>query len=161
MRRHIISIVAACLLTASCSNGSDDAPKAKSTAEPAPASPAPAVKLSEEWVPKLEAATGKGRPNICLEAGSDSCVEHITMLTSLVYDVETAIEEADARLRYPRSSKTIEKVTQSSEAYVAAECEGGTDLTLDGGVCGESAAQMLVGPATLMMQLETDELTAS
>ncbi|MBR8638621.1 hypothetical protein KEF29_03230 [Streptomyces tuirus] len=164
MRRHIITITAVALLAAGCSSASGDKPEVTPTAEAsveaAAESSAPAeVKLSEEWVPKLEAALGKTEANICKEVGAPKCVKFITELTSVVYAVGTAIEEAGAELDYPRSMKDVETVEKASEAYVDAECKGSTELTLGDSVCAGYTATLMVTPATLQMNLTTDELS--
>lgn len=162
MRRHIVGIAAIGLLLAGCSGESGgDKPEPKATVEAAAetASAAP-VKLSEEWVPKLDAAGDKGGQGVCTEVGSSECVKHITQLTELVYDVETAIEEADAEALYPRSMKHIDGVEAASEAYVAAECKGSTDTALGDSACAGYTATLLLGPATLSMTLSTDEYSA-
>jgi hypothetical protein len=165
MRRHIITIAAVAILSVGCSSSGDkpDA-KAKPTpiAEAAAETSAPAkVKLSTEWVPKLEAALAKTEDDICAEVGSPQCVKHITALASVVYDVGHAIEDAGAELDYPRSMKDVEAVEKASEAYVAAECKGSTELTLGDSVCAGYTAELMVRPATLQMNLTTDELPAS
>jgi hypothetical protein len=159
MRRHIVGIIAAGLLLAGCSGESSGGKaESKATAEAAAetASAAP-VKLSNKWMPKLDAAGDKGESGVCTEVGSPGCVKHVTQLTELVYDVETAIEEADAKALYPRSMKHIEDVTAASEAYVAGECKGSTDNALGDSACAGYAATLLLGPATLSMTLQTDE----
>lgn len=166
MRRHIITIITAGLLAVGCSGeSSSDKPESKSTAEATveaaevATSPAP-VKLSEKWGPKLDAVIDKGTSGVCTEVGSPGCVEHLTDLTSVVYDVETAIEEAGAETRYPRSMKHIEEVEAASGAFVAAECAGSTDSMLDGTVCAGYGGTLLVGPSILRMKLQTDEYSA-
>jgi hypothetical protein len=165
MRRHIIAVVAAGLLLAGCSGESSDdtssKPKSTPTTESAAeTTPEEKPKLSEEWGPKLDTAGDKGEQGVCTEVGSPGCVKHITELTEVVYDVETAIEEANAKALYPRSMKHIEDVTDASEAYVAAECKGSTDNTLGDSACAGYAATLLLGPATLSMTLQTDEYSA-
>ncbi|CAL9350663.1 hypothetical protein SUDANB1_00454 [Streptomyces sp. enrichment culture] len=165
MKRHIITITAVALLTVGCSStSSSDKPAAtpatKASVEAAVETSAPAkVKLSEEWVPKLEAALDKTEDDICKEVGAPKCVKFITDLTSVVYDVGDAIEEADAEVDYPRSMKDVEAVEKASEAYVAAECKGSTELTLGDTVCAGYTATLMVTPATLQMDLTTDELS--
>ncbi|MEV0220881.1 hypothetical protein [Streptomyces sp. NPDC050704] len=159
MRRHIVGIAAAGLLLAGCSGeSSGDKPESKATVDAAAetASAVP-VKLSEKWAPKLDAAGDKGEQGVCTKVGSPECVTHITQLTEVVYDVETAIEEADAKALYPRSMKHIEDVTAASEAYVAGECKGSTDTTLGDSACAGYTATLLLGPASLSMTLTTDE----
>ncbi|QQM45187.1 hypothetical protein [Streptomyces liliifuscus] len=162
MRRHIVGIIAAGLLLAGCSEGSGDdktEPKANPEAAAETTSTAP-VKLSDKWGPKLDAAGDKGEPGVCTEVGSPGCVDHITQLTEVVYDVETAIEEAGAEALYPRSMKHIDGVEAASEAYVAAECKGSTDTTLGDSACAGYAATLLLGPATLSMTMQTDEYSS-
>lgn len=164
MRRHIITITAIALLAVGCSssNGEPDAKPATAATVEAAAEPSEStkVKLSTEWVPKLEAALDKTEDDICAEVGSPKCVKFITDLASVVYDVGTAIEDADAEVDYPRSMKDVEAVEKASAAYVAAECKGSTELTLGDSVCAGYTAELMVRPATLQMNLGTDELTA-
>lgn len=162
MKLRIAGIIAAGLLLTGCTGGSGDSDsEGKATAEPVTetTSAAPA-KLSTKWVPKLEAATGDGGQGICKEVGSPRCVKHVTNLTEVVYDVETAIEEADAEALYPRSMKHIDDVEAASEAYVDAECKGSTDNALGDSACAGYTATLLLGPASLSMTLQTDEYSA-
>lgn len=161
MRRHIITIVAAGLLATGCSGGGNDKPEPPAAAAPAATSASPAVeKLSKEWVPKLEAVTDTAASGVCREVGSPGCVDHLTELTSVVYDVGIAIETAGAETRYPRSMKHIDEVEAASEAYVAAECKGETESMLDGTACAGYGGTLLMGPSILMMKLQTDEYSA-
>lgn len=162
MRRHIITIVAAGLLAAGCSEESSSDPKSKATTEAAGASATSSAppKLSAKWGPKLDAATDEGPEGVCTEVGAPDCVKHLTQLTEVVYDVETAIEEAKAETLYPRSMKQIDAVEAASTAYVAAECKGSTDNALGDSACAGYTATLLLGPATLSMTMTTDELSA-
>ena len=161
MRRHIITVITAGLLATGCSGGSDDKPEPQAATEAAVASATPsAVKLSEEWVPKLQAVTDTKKSGVCREVGSPGCVKHLTALTSVVYDVGTAIEQAGAETRYPRSMKHIDEVEAASEAYVAAECKGETESMLDDTACAGYGGTLLMGPSILMMKLQTDEYSA-
>lgn len=159
MRRHIM-ITAAVLLLTGCSTGGDGQPadETRASAEASPSETA-VPKLSKEWGPKLDAAGDGAENGVCTEVGSPGCVKHITALTEVVYDAETAIEDADAVVLYPRSMKHIEGVEAASKAYVAAECKGSTDTALGDSVCAGYTATLLLGPASLSMTMVTDELS--
>lgn len=165
MRHHIITIIMVGLLAVGCSgesgNGEADAKATTTAAEAAAESTEPApVKLSTEWAPKLDAAANKTTSGICAQLGSTKCIEHLTNITSIVYDVETAIEEAGAETAYPRSMKHIDKVEAASEAFVAAECKGSTESMLDGTACAGYGGTLLMGASILSMKLQTDEYSA-
>lgn len=166
MRRHIITIITTGLLAVGCSGGSGDGskPDAKATTKAVEASAATAesapVKLSTEWVPKLDAATDKTTSGICTQLGSAKCVEHLTNLTVVVYDVERAIEEAGAETSYPRSMRHIDEVEAASGAFVDAECKGSTESMLDGTACAGYGGTLLMGASILKMKLQTDEYSA-
>ncbi|MFD8488652.1 hypothetical protein [Streptomyces sp. NPDC059712] len=158
------------LLAGGCSSG-DGGGDGKADASPAPATSSPAAvesetaaapKLSEEWGPKLDAATDSSKPNVCKEVGSQPCVDHITELTELVYDVRDAIDTAGATVVYPKTVEAIGNVEDASASYAEGGCAGSSEETLaDGSVCGGYVATLLLGPATLSMTMTTDELTAS
>ena len=177
MRRAVAAVVAVvAVLAAGCSSGGDDPkadtkPSATASSSPAaaaqteetaevdaPESAAPA--LSTKWGPKLEAA-GEAKSGICKDAGAKQCVDHITKLTELVYDVDTAIDEADAAAAYPKAKAEIAKVEEASESYVDDGCAGSGETTLGGSACGGYVAKLLVGPANVQMTMTTDELTAA
>lgn len=163
MRRQIITIVTAGLLLVGCSGGDSGdkaAPKTSEATAGVGAASSSKPKLSEKWGPKLDAAADKGTEGICTEVGAPGCVKHLTKLTEVVYDVETAIEEAKAETLYPRSMKQIDAVESASTAYVAAECKGSTDTTLGDSACAGYTATLLLGPSTLSMTMTTDELSA-
>lgn len=174
MRRTTLSaaVLLTVLLAASCSGGGDD-PKAASSSSPAKsaaakqedsadtaASSSAPPKLSTKWAPKLEAASKASQPNICKDAGAKQCTDHITKLTELVYDVGDAIDEADATADYPKTVAQIAKVERASEGYVDDGCAGSGEATLGGSACGGHVQWLLLGPATVEMTLQTDELTA-
>lgn len=170
MRRTATAATAALftvLLAGGCSSGGGDG-KAESSPTPATSSPAAvesetaaAPKLSEEWGPKLQAATDSSRDDVCKTVGSQACVEHITELTELVYDVRDAIDTAGATASYPKTLEAIDDVEDASASYAQGGCAGSTDETLaDGSACGGYVATLLLGPATLSMTMTTDELTA-
>ncbi len=172
MRHAILNAASAAVLTvllaAGCTSGEDE-PKADTkpsatassspaaTAETAESSKAP--ELYAKWGPKLEAA-GEGTSGVCTDAGAEQCVDHVTKLTELVYDVDDAIDEADAAAAYPKTKAEIAKVEDASEAYVEDGCAGSGEATLGGTVCGEHVQRLLLGPANVSMTLQTDELTA-
>lgn len=176
MRRTTLSAAAlfTVLLAAGCSGGGDDAkPKAASSSSPAksaaakPEDSADAAvsssappKLSDKWAPKLEAASKASQPNICKDAGAKQCTDHITKLTELVYDVDDAIDEADAADVYRTTKESIAKVEAASEGYVNDGCAGSGEATLGGSACGGHVQWLLLGPATVEMTMQTDELTA-
>ncbi|WP_432185466.1 hypothetical protein [Streptomyces tendae] len=171
--RHTTAVVTAALfvvlLAGGCSGG-DGGGDGKADASPAPATSSPAVvdsesaaapKLSEEWGPKLDAATSSGKDDVCKTVGSKPCVDHITELTELVYDVRDAIDTTGATAVYPKTLEAIDDVETASASYAEGGCAGSTDETLaDGSVCGGYVATLLLGPATLSMTMTTDELTA-
>lgn len=157
MRRHIL-ITAVVLLLAGCSTD-DTGGAVAETSVSTEASPSETgvPKLSEEWGPKLDAAGDGAEEGVCTEVGAPSCVEHLTALAEVVYEVEAAIESADAADVYPRSMKQADAVTAASEGYVAAGCEGSSDNALGDSVCAGYAATLLLGPATLSVTMKTDE----
>ncbi|MGW0015375.1 hypothetical protein ACWDVX_37215 [Streptomyces tendae] len=172
MRRTTTVVTAALftvLLAGGCSDGDGDG---KTDASSAPASSSPAAaesettaaaapKLSEEWGPKLDAATSSGKDDVCKTVGSTACVDHITELTELVYDVRDAIDTAGATAVYPKTLEAIDDVEAASGSYAEGGCAGSSGETLaDGSVCGGYVATLLLGPATLSMTMTTDELGA-
>lgn len=174
MRRTATAVTAALftvLLAGGCSDG-DGGGDGKTDASPAPASSSPAAvesesaaaaapKLSEEWGPKLDAASDSSKPSVCKTVGSTACVDHVTELTELVYDVRDAIDTAGATAVYPKTLEAIQDVEDASASYAEGGCAGSTDETLaDGSVCGGYVATLLLGPATVSMTMTTDELTA-
>jgi hypothetical protein len=162
------AVLLAALLAAGCSSGEGDGkPESTSTAaapstaaSESASSAATPVKLSVEWVPKLDAAGDDAPEGVCEEIGTEDCVKHVTELTELVYDVEDAIRTADAMARYPSSMETIGDVQEASKGYVEAGCRGSTDNPLGNSECAGYAAQLLIGPATLSMTMYTDEVSA-
>ncbi|MGQ4393770.1 hypothetical protein ACN6K5_003556 [Streptomyces violaceoruber] len=174
MRRTTTAAVTAALFTvllaAGCSSG-DGGGDGKADASPTPATSTPAAaesetaaaapKLSEEWGPKLDAATSSGKDDVCKTVGAKPCVDHITELTELVYDVRDAIDTAGATAVYPKTVEAIGNVEDASASYADGGCAGSSEETLaDGSVCGGYVATLLLGPATLSMTMTTDELTA-
>ncbi|WP_053143228.1 hypothetical protein [Streptomyces ambofaciens] len=171
--RHTATAAAALLvaaLAAGCSSG-DGGEDGKPEASPAPATssaapsettPAAAPTLSTEWQPKLDAATAGDHDNVCKTVGSQACVDHITKLTELVYDVRDAIDTAGATAAYPKTMDAIQDVEDASTAYAEGGCAGSSEETLGEGVaCGGYVATLLVGPGTVSLTMTTDELTAS
>ncbi|MFJ3043641.1 hypothetical protein [Streptomyces tendae] len=157
------------VLTAGCSDGDGGGDgKAESSSAPATSSPAAAEsetaatpKLSEEWGPKLDAATSSGKDDVCKTVGAKPCVDQITELTELVYDVRDAIDTAGATAVYPKTVEAIGNVEDASASYAEGGCAGSLGETLaDGSVCGGYVATLLLGPATVSMTMTTDELTA-
>ncbi|WP_461712182.1 hypothetical protein [Streptomyces sp. DSM 41013] len=173
MRRTATAVTAALLtvlLAGGCSSG-DGGGDGKADASPAPATAAPsaaesetataAPKLSTEWGPKLDAATSSGKDDVCKTVGSQACVDHITELTELVYDVRDAIDTAGATASYPDTVEAIEKVEGASSSYAEGGCAGSSEATLaDGSECGGWVATLLLGPANVNLTMTTDELTA-
>lgn len=172
MRRTATAVTAALftvLLAAGCSSG-DGGGDGKTDASSAPASSTPAAvesestatpKLSAEWGPKLDAASDSSKPSVCKTVGSKPCVDHITELTQLVYDVRDAIDTAGATPVYPKTLEAIGNVEDASGSYAEGGCAGSSEETLaDGSVCGGYVATLLLGPATLSMTMTTDELTS-
>lgn len=172
MRRTATAVTAALftvLLAGGCSDG-DGGGDGKADASPAPATSSPAAvesetaaapKLSTVWGPKLDAATSSGKDDVCKTVGSKPCVDHITELTELVYDVRDAIDTAGATAVYPKTLEAIDDVEDASASYAEGGCAGSSGETLaDGSVCGGWVATLLLGPATLSMTMTTDELTA-
>ncbi|MBZ6211666.1 hypothetical protein KVH31_34790 [Streptomyces olivaceus] len=170
MRRTVTAVTAALLavlLTGGCSDGNGGG-DGKADASPAPATSTPAdepetaaPKLSEEWGPKLQAATRSSRDDVCKTVGSKPCVEHITTLTELVYDVRDAIDTAGAGAAYPKTLAAVDDVEEASGAYAEGGCAGSSEATLlDGSVCGGYVAALLLGPSMLDIRMTTDELAA-
>lgn len=173
MRRTATAVTAALftvLLAGGCSSG-DGGGDGKTESSPTPASSSPAVvesetaaapKLSEEWGPKLDAATSSSKDDVCKTVGAKPCVDHITELTELVYDVRDAIDTAGATASYPDTVEAIGKVEDASAAYAEGGCAGSSGETLaDGSECGGWVATLLLGPANVNLTMTTDELTAS
>ncbi|QDQ10276.1 hypothetical protein [Streptomyces spectabilis] len=114
MRRAIIATAAVTLLVSGCTSDHDAPDSPKNTAAKQDKAP---LKLSSTWVPKLEKATGRGKPSICKTVGSRACNAHLTELTEAVYAVETAIDEAGAQGRYPSSSSSASPGSASPSAW--------------------------------------------
>lgn len=172
MRRTTLSaaVLLTVLLAAGCSGGGDDAKTASSSSpaksaatepEDTAASNSAPPKLSVKWQPKLEAASTSSKPDVCKQVGSQACTDHITKLTELVYDLDTAIDEADAADAYPKTKEQIGKVEAASESYVDDGCADSAEETLGGSACGGYVGVLLLGPATASMTMTTDELTAA
>ncbi|MFJ6069088.1 hypothetical protein ACIQHU_39365 [Streptomyces tendae] len=172
MRRTVTATAAVLLgvlLATGCSSGDDGEGKADGTPAPATSSAAPsesetaaaAPKLSAEWSPKLQAATSSGQDDVCKTVGAKPCVDHITRLTELVYDVRDAIDTAGATAVYPKTLEAIGDVEDASASYAEGGCAGSSEATLmDGSECGGYVATLLLGPSMVDMTMTTDELTA-
>ncbi|WP_445520451.1 hypothetical protein [Streptomyces sp. NEAU-174] len=162
----MIAVVAAGLLLAGCgsSGSSDDGDKSKSKpskkSTPAAAAPKRPAKLSTEWIPKIDAATGSGTQGVCATVGADRCAQHLTRIAEVVIDLEVAIDSADARARYPRSVKDIDKVSAASNGYATDGCLGDPAADLDGSPCFKYSADIMGGAASLTLDLGTDEMRA-
>ncbi|WP_157849380.1 hypothetical protein [Streptomyces violaceorubidus] len=169
--RHTTTATAAVLLAvlaAGCSSGDDGDGKADGSPAPSTSSAAPAEsettaarpKLSTEWSPKLQAATSSSQDDVCKTVGAKPCVDHITRLTELVYDVRDAIDTAGATAAYPKALEAIGDVEDASAAYAEGGCAGSSEATLlDGSECGGYVATLLLGPSMVDMTMTTDELT--
>lgn len=164
MRRHMIAVIAAGLLLTACGSGtgSDKADsKPDDKAKPAAkASERPAEKLSAEWIPKLDAATDSGTQGVCASVGAERCTRHLTRIVEVVVDLEAAIDGADARARYPRSVRDIDKVSAASDGYATDGCQGDPAADVDGSPCFRYSADIMVGAASLTLDLGTDEMRA-
>lgn len=168
MRRTtaVTAALFAVMLAGGCSDGDGKADASPTTATSSPtiaeSEAAAAPKLSEEWGPKLDAA-GDGAPEgVCKTVGSQACVEHITELTELVYDVRDAIDTAGATAAYPETMDAIQDVEDASAGYAEGGCAGSSEATLaEGSVCGGYVATLLTGPGIVSLTMTTDELTAS
>ncbi|MGW8679647.1 hypothetical protein ACWGNN_01010 [Streptomyces sp. NPDC055817] len=159
MRRHIGGIAAAGLLLAGCSGAHDsgdakpDKPKTSASR-----SSSATVKLSDEWIPKLDKATdGKGEA-VCGSVGTQQCADHLTKIATTVFDLESAIEEADAKSDYPRSMAEIKKVDKATDAWTEHQCLNDPNADMDGSPCPKDAYDILGAGAGLQMTLITDEL---
>ncbi|KPC69090.1 hypothetical protein ADL27_55020 [Streptomyces sp. NRRL F-6602] len=172
MRRTATAATAALLtvlLAGGCSDGTGGG-GGKADSSPAPASSAPAAgaetaaaapRLSEEWGTKLQAATRSSQDDVCKTVGSKPCVDHITTLTELVYDVRDAIDTAGQAAAYPKTLAAVDDVEEASGAYAEGGCAGSSEATLlDGSECGGYVATLLLGPSMLDIRMTTDELAA-
>ncbi|MFE9064919.1 hypothetical protein [Streptomyces violaceusniger] len=159
----MIAVVAAGLLLTGCgSSGGSEEPESKPSKKPTPAaaqSKRP-VKLSAEWIPKIDAATGSGTQGVCASVGVDRCAQHLTRIVEVVIDLEVAIDDADARARYPRSVKDIDKVSAASNRYATDGCLGDPAADLDGSPCFKYSADIMGGAASLTLDLGADEMQA-
>ena len=180
MRTRIIA--AACLLAggllAGCSNGGDsNAADKTSTPTAAPAvstsattaataaatSPAASlkVKLSTDWVPKIDALTsGKGTSACSSDSGSDDCLNGMTDSVTLLGQIVHAIGAANAQDEYPKTIAEITKLMNAADTYNKDECPGDPNADVDGSPCPKNALAVTVGMSALVFVMQTDELTA-
>ncbi|MCQ8831773.1 hypothetical protein [Streptomyces malaysiensis] len=157
----MIAAVTVGLLLAGCGSSGGDKPEPSgkpSKESPAAAAPKKTKKLSTEWIPKIDAATGSGTQGVCATVGMDRCAQHLTRIAEVVIDLEVAIDSADARARYPRSVKDIDKVSAASNGYATDGCLGDPSADLDGSPCFKYSADIMVGASSLTLDLGTDEL---
>lgn len=158
MRRHIGGIVAAGLLLAGCSGAHSGDAKPEEPKASASTSSSATVKLSDKWIPKLEKATDSNGEAVCGSVGTQQCADHLTKIATAVFELETAIEEADAKAGYPRSMAEIKKVDKATEAWTEHECLNDPNADMDGSPCPKDAYDIMGAGAGLQFTLITDEL---
>lgn len=154
MRRTATAAVLVALLAAGCSSGGDDGKAGPSSS--GGSSTKSAGKLSAEWEPKLSAAAD-GDKAVCNSVGDQACAEHLTDIAMVVTDLESAVDEAGGKAKYPRTVKELAKVNAAVDAYTKHECLRDENAGIKGSPCPDDAQTILTGGQTLSLALQADE----
>ena len=154
--RHLLAALAVGSLTAlvGCSTGGSATPApSSSTSVSGPSvsvSEGRPAGLHEKWSAKFEDLSKGDDGAKCTEARpkSQTCVDHLTQVVTLVIDLRSEITARPDAASYTDTLAQIEKVTDASNTY--AKCTAG---------CYEDALVIGLAPVTLMLQLQLEDPT--
>jgi hypothetical protein len=159
VKRCVVSVIAAVLLTGGCSHAEAGPAKPSASAKPQKALAAGPVKLWKGWQRKADATGKEGAPNVCKDAGAAKCATYLSAIVTTETTLEDEISAAHAEAEYKTTMPELAKMDAAYEQYADAGCEG-NPFANDADACAGASATLVFGLATLGMTMQTDEIKA-